>query len=276
MAVTAQIPVAVRETFSVGDWTLKPLFEPITKRTAVVGTSRIRVHWSVTACPWRPRRGLAPFYLWCQVTRQNREHSCPPAGIWQKPNAGLEKKSNSLVEIRDKIARSQHPLILIGLGTPPSAAGEIRSLGITAPFLVTPKVKGILPEDHALFVGVASGMAIDRDIVSTLRAADLIMSIGFDPVEADGTWFAELDMVSIDSASMTEGAYHPVEAIGDLQSLVSGLVTLIAEPKPWPRVPRDSTPGFEKNTSQHRPGYFATRISRRITISVTEKRHRHV
>ena len=182
-----------------------------------------------------PRPG--PVLLVVPSDTAKQEHSCPPAGIRQKPDAGLAKKSNSLVEIRDKIARSQHPLILIGLGTPPSAAEEIRKLveKIQSPFLVTPKVKGILPEDHALFVGVASGMAIDRDIVSTLRAADLILSIGFDPVEADGTWFAELDMVSIDSASMTEGAYHPVEAIGDLQSLVSGLVTLIAEPKPWPR-----------------------------------------
>jgi acetolactate synthase-1/2/3 large subunit len=236
LAVTAQIPVAVRETLTHQRLDLEALFEPITKRTAVVGTTDtcalVSDCMSLAAAP-RP----GPVLLVVPSDTAKQEHSCPPAGIRQKPNAGLAKKSNSLVEIRDKIARSNHPLILIGLGTPPSAAEEIRKLveKIQAPFLVTPKVKGILPEDHALFVGVASGMAIDRDIVSTLRAADLIVSIGFDPVEADGTWFAELDMVCIDSASMTEGAYHPVEAIGDLQSLVSGLVTLIAEPKPWPR-----------------------------------------
>jgi acetolactate synthase-1/2/3 large subunit len=169
------------------------------------------------------------------TAKQN--HSCSRVDARQKSNLAEEKKHNSLEEIRDKIARSQQPLVLIGLGTPPSAAEEIRKLveKLQAPFLVTPKVKGILPEDHALFVGVATGMAIDRDIVTTLRAADLILSIGFDPVEADGTWFAEMDIVSIDSASMTEGAYRPVETIGDIQSLVSELVTLIVEPRPWSR-----------------------------------------
>ena len=42
-----------------------------------------------------------------------------------------------------------------------------------------------VPEDHPLFLGVASGMAIDRDILETIHAADLILAIGFDPVECD-------------------------------------------------------------------------------------------
>jgi hypothetical protein len=65
--------------------------------------------------------------------------------------------------------------------------------------MVTPKAKGILPEDHPLFVGVATGMAIDQDIIATLRMADLIIGIGFDPVECDKRWFADVEIVSIDS-----------------------------------------------------------------------------
>jgi acetolactate synthase-1/2/3 large subunit len=74
-------------------------------------------------------------------------------------------------------------------------------------------------------------MAIDRDIVETIRAADLIVAIGFDPVECDKTWFADVEVVSLDSVSMAEGSYKPVEAIGEIASLVA-----MVEPqaRPWP------------------------------------------
>lgn len=234
LAVTAQIPVSVRDTLTHQRLDIEALFNPVTKRTAVVGTTDTCALVSdCMSLATAPRPG--PVLLVVPSDTAKQDHSCSPASAQQKPHGGQGKKDNSLLKIRDKIARSQHPLVLIGLGAPPNAAQEIRQLveKLQAPFLVTPKVKGILPEDHPLFVGVASGMAIDREIITTLRAADLILSIGFDPVEADGIWFSELNMVSIDSASMTEGAYRPLETIGDLRSLVSELVALIAEPQPW-------------------------------------------
>ena len=88
---------------------------------------------------------------------------------------------------------------------------------LQAPFLVTPKVKGIVSEEHPLFLGVASGMALDREIVATLREADVVIGIGFDPVESDKTWFASLDVVALDTVSMVEGSYRPTEALGDLR-----------------------------------------------------------
>jgi acetolactate synthase-1/2/3 large subunit len=60
------------------------------------------------------------------------------------------------------------------------------------PVAVTPKVKGIVDETAANFVGVISGMAADGLMVDALRAADLLMGVGLDPVEVDKTWHAEL------------------------------------------------------------------------------------
>jgi acetolactate synthase-1/2/3 large subunit len=82
-----------------------------------------------------------------------------------------------------------------------------------------------------MFLGVASGMAIDRDILATIQTADLIVAIGFDPVECDKTWFAKTEIVAIDSVSMAEGDYHPLESIGNIAELVA---QLDASPKPWP------------------------------------------
>jgi acetolactate synthase I/II/III large subunit len=102
---------------------------------------------------------------------------------------------------------------------------------LQAPFLVTPKAKGIASEDDPLFAGVASGMAIDKDVVETIRAADLILAIGFDPVECDKTWFASVEIASLDAVSMAEGEYRPMEAIGDITELAAQLPAI---PKPWP------------------------------------------
>jgi acetolactate synthase I/II/III large subunit len=234
LAVTAQIPVAVRETLTHQRLNIEALFTPVTKRTAVVGT--IDTCGLVDDCislATTPRPGPVLLVLPSDTAKQ--EHHCSSQLSKPKFAESRGDTHDSLSQLREKVAVSQRPLILIGLGAPPLAAGEIRELveKLEAPFLVTPKAKGILPEDHPLFVGVASGMAIDRDIVETLRAADLVLSIGFDPVEADSTWFAEVNMATIDSVSMAEGAYRPPETIGDLRSLVSELTTLIAEPKPW-------------------------------------------
>ena len=62
------------------------------------------------------------------------------------------------------------------------------------PVAVTPKVKGIVDETLPNFVGVISGMAADGVMVDALKAADLLIGVGLDPVEIDKTWHAELDI----------------------------------------------------------------------------------
>src|SRR5207245_707793 len=61
-----------------------------------------------------------------------------------------------MARIAERIEVSKRPLILIGLGADPSAAPAIRALGdrLQSPFLVTPKAKGILSEDHPRFAGI--------------------------------------------------------------------------------------------------------------------------
>ena len=57
---------------------------------------------------------------------------------------------------------------------------------------MTPKVKGIVDETAHNFVGVISGMAADGLMVEALKASDLLIGFGLDPVEVDKTWHAEL------------------------------------------------------------------------------------
>jgi acetolactate synthase-1/2/3 large subunit len=230
LALTAQISDAAYATVTHQRVPLAEMFAPITKRTAKIGegdTAAI-VHDALDLAA-APRPG--PVHLSMSSDMAIRE--CEPSA-WRA--RGLrDGQAAADLGVRPTSIQAPRPLVIIGLGTPPSAAPAVRAFidKLGAPFLVTPKVKGIVSEDHPLFLGVASGMAIDKDIVETIRAADLIIGIGFDPVECDKDWFAKCDVLSIDSCSMAEGAYRPKEAIGDIAAILTQLTAEI-EPKPWP------------------------------------------
>jgi acetolactate synthase I/II/III large subunit len=226
LAITAQIPASAIDTMTHQRLPLNDLFAPITKASYCVESNAAALVGTALDLALKPRPGPVHLALASDL-------AIAPEHRHDRSLAEFTEHSPRLGPLSERLKSAQRPLVLIGLGAVPSDAPAIRSLidRLHAPFLVTPKVKGIVSEDHPLFLGVASGMAIDRDILETIRAADLILAIGFDPVECDKTWFADVEIVSIDSASMAEGRYRPLEAIGDIASLLAGLEL---EQKPWP------------------------------------------
>jgi len=226
LAVTAQIPESAIGTMTHQRLDLHALFAPITKASISIAQntgSKVAHAMELAAAP---RPGPVHLSLASDVATQV-SFSNSSARVVETG------KDVSVRRIEERLAVARRPLVLIGLGATPEMKAPIWFLieRLRVPFLVTPKAKGIVSEDHPLFLGVASGMAIDGDILETIRAADLVLAIGFDPVECDKTWFAKTEIVSIDSASMAEGDYRPVEAIGDIVRLVGELVV---EAKPWP------------------------------------------
>ena len=227
LAVTAQIPGASIDTMTHQRVPLDRLFAPITKGSFAVGlgdtVALIEQSMDLAAAP---RPGPVHISLASDLAVQEYDEQPRQAAI------DLPSAAPNLHLIISRIEAAARPLVLIGLGAVPATAPAIRAFidKLHAPFLVTPKAKGIASEDHPLFAGVASGMAIDRDIVETIKSADLVIGIGFDPVECDKTWFADVDVVALDSASMAEGRYRPFEAIGDLGALVA---SLNPAPRPW-------------------------------------------
>jgi acetolactate synthase-1/2/3 large subunit len=228
LAVTAQIPGAAIDTMTHQRVRLDRLFAPVTKGTFAVGlgdtVALVERSMDLAAAP-RP----GPVHISLPSDLAVHPYHEQP---WQ---ADIELGATAAPDLRAVINRLEaaaRPIVLVGLGATPAAALAIRAFidRLQAPFLITPKAKGIASEDHPLFAGVASGMAIDRDIVHTIKSADLIVGIGFDPVECDKTWFADVDVVAIDSASMAEGRYRPLEAIGDIGAQVA---SLNPAPKPW-------------------------------------------
>jgi len=231
VALTAQISAGSFDTMTHQRLALRELFAPITKgsfRAGDVDTVELANHAIDLAAA--PRPGPVHISLASDLAIQDYA-----AGRAAPAIAPPRSSSGTADQIASRIAAAARPLVLIGLGARPADASAIQAFveRLQAPFLVTPKVKGIISEEHPLFAGVASGMAMDRPIVEAIRAADLVVAIGFDPVECDKTWFAEVPVAAIDSASMAEGDYGPLEAIGEIASLVGELTAKCTPAPAW-------------------------------------------
>jgi acetolactate synthase I/II/III large subunit len=234
LAFTAQTPLCDAATLTHQSLNLNALFGSITKRSVVIGEAdTVELVREGLALAIEPRPGPVHLSLPSDVALK----AYPPAVNDAKRKSRIEPRAPSNVDaIAARISASERPLIIVGLGTPPAAASAVCAFveKLDAPFLVTPKAKGIVPEDNALFLGVASGMALDSLVVETVRTADLVIGIGFDPVECDKSWFAQIEMVSLDSVAMEQGAYHPLESIGLISDLLWQLSVLTKEPRSWP------------------------------------------
>jgi acetolactate synthase-1/2/3 large subunit len=84
------------------------------------------------------------------------------------------------------------------------------------------------------FVGVISGMAADGVMVDALKAADLLIAVGLDPVEIDKTWHAELDIQWVLEAPNATGLVQAGVPLVDHAQLLDALN---ADPAPgdWGR-----------------------------------------
>jgi acetolactate synthase-1/2/3 large subunit len=129
-------------------------------------------------------------------------------------------REDDIAHLAAELTGAKRPVLILGLDLNPleDAAPVLafaERLGV--PVFVTPKGKGLFPEDHPLFCGVCAGVAGDSVIVDFFKRADLLVGLGFEPVESDKLWHHEMKLVSIGPVSIAADAYQPVaEAVGDV------------------------------------------------------------
>ena len=127
--------------------------------------------------------------------------------------------------VRTWLERARRPLALVGVGVPlEDAASELKRFAERwrVPVITTYKAKGIIPEDHRLVLG-GTGLSpvVDRIHMERVREADLVLTIGFDPVELRADWMAPWDAakrtVNIDLVANTHHVYQcSIECIGSI------------------------------------------------------------
>lgn len=196
LAITAQIPDDFPVSHTHQLLPLLDVFGPVCKfaeKVTCMNAPNTMKH-ALDACTRRP-------YGASYVTLSAREAMKPLTTGGVSLNGQPTTRQYVQAEVRStalaleaKLSKAERPLVLVGLGIESDNAGRLREwlTKWNLPVAVTPKVKGIVDETAANFVGVISGMAADGLMVEALQAADLLIGVGLDPVEVDKTWHAEL------------------------------------------------------------------------------------
>jgi acetolactate synthase-1/2/3 large subunit len=240
LAISAQIPDDFPSSHTHQLLPLHDVYRPLTRMTATITASNTCdvVSRALAACMTRPfgtayltlsaREALKPSDAAEPRPRGEGSASADPSTV---PRADAVEKARELAAL---LANAKRPLILLGLGIDPSNADRIRrwvnEWGL--PVAVTPKVKGIVDETAPTFVGVAGGMAADGLMCEALEAADLRVGFGFDPVEVDKTWHAELPIHWVLEAPNVGGIVPAGAALVDHESLLDCLIAEAA-PGAW-------------------------------------------
>jgi acetolactate synthase-1/2/3 large subunit len=271
LALSAQVPTTVAHLLPHQRIDLHDLFRPITKRSEILTgkdtASVIRRALDLTTSE-RP----GPVFLALPSDIAHREEPLtpetphPPADAQASDPAGLAAASRML-------ARAKRPLAVVGIGLDPAVerTALLRWLEATGiPVAVTPKAKGLVPEDHPQFLATCTGMAGDALFMDFLRQADLLVGVGFDPVEAIRVFYVERPFLSIARYPLADREFAPtLELVGDVSTLLAALQSRSAggfdwRPEEWAglrrRLAAHLTPEAEPSGKGLSPARVLTRL----------------
>ncbi len=144
--------------------------------------------------------------------------------------------------LRAALERAERPVALVGRGAlaqgaPDRVRGFLESWQM--PFFATYKAKGVMPDTHSLCMGaVALSPVVDDVSLQFIRQADLIVLVGFDPIELRDAWLdawaPAQEVVSLDWAPQSHrifGCGH--QYAGDLTGMLAQLTRETQRPLRW-------------------------------------------
>src|SRR5438034_1485245 len=242
LAFSGQLPAERYEIATHQRLDLRHLFAPITKWQATVSaTNAAAVVERALRVAQRPRRGPVYLEVPSDISKQDTVDVALPRFATEHVSAIAERA------IRTAAARlrgSERPLLLVGMDANEEAvAGPLRRLAEawSVPVIVSPKAKGVFREDHPLFLGTIEGLgtAYLYDYIDT---CDLVLMIGFDPVEFDRDWTARARVVHVGPLPNDDRCYgSEVEIIGPVDAI---LERVLAAAAPQPKLSLDEVHAF--------------------------------
>ncbi len=238
VAITAAMAKGAEPIATHQNLDLNAIYRPFTKLAITLDgrdtTAKVR---RALAASMAPRMGPVHIALPSDIARSPEDATLDASSIEIEPPPVPPADPAALRGVADKIAGAKRPVVVLGLDLDPRVqARVIRAFAerVGAPVFVTPKAKGVIAEDHPLFYGVCAGVAADGVIVDLFSRADLIVGVGFEPVESDKLWHHTMKLVSIGPVSIACDAYRPyAEAVGDIESSLTALLMRSFGPYAW-------------------------------------------
>ncbi|MGQ4810343.1 Acetolactate synthase [Candidatus Entotheonellaceae bacterium PAL068K] len=231
IALTTEAPESMRHRTLQMHIDHQALFRPLTKWTTRVSTTALRqtvrralqiataevpgpVHLGLPADlgtrSVMPEAGTAPMILGPRAT--------PPDEV-------------RLQEIEPLLRQARRPLLVLGLSCL-RATGHDALARLLArqgwPVVLSPMAKGLVQEDHPSYVGVLFHARSDI-VAETIREADLVLAVGYDPVEFNyEEWLPPVPLVHVDTvpADVDASAHLAVEIVGDIGTVWQFLAAL--------------------------------------------------
>ncbi|QBI20563.1 thiamine pyrophosphate-binding protein [Egibacter rhizosphaerae] len=159
------------------------------------------------------------------------------------------------------LREARRPVIVAGIaavraGATPELVRLAEEEGI--PVVVAPMAKGVFPENHPMFAGVID-MACNQVIWDFLADADLVLAVGFDPVELIKPWEIDTPVVHVDAVANTDQIYRAdVEVVGAIPALLDWLREEAASGPAWSEA--DLAPHRARLTDE----YYRGRVDGRL------------
>ena len=240
LAFTGQLPTTRYDITTHQKLDLRALFAPITKWQARISPSNASaVTDRALRVAVRPRRGPVFLEVPSDVPRQDApadqaddaRYGFPPH-MWNAVD--VDAAGAAARRLRD----SKRPVILVGM----DANDDVTSTRLSAlaeewsiPVIDSPKSKGAFREDHPLFLGTLEMLGTAK-LYELIDSCDLVIMVGFDPVEFDRDWTATAPVVHIGPLPNDDRYYRAsVEVIGPPNEAIDAIRSLCGagEPK-WP------------------------------------------
>jgi acetolactate synthase-1/2/3 large subunit len=238
LALSAQLPGDLPASHTHQLLPLQDIYRPVCRLTGeiTVDNASTVVGSALAACMQRPYGAAFLTMSAREALKDVVERPPMKGGPTGTDTVGGRDSVTGAANLRARLGTAERPLVLIGLGVDNANATRIRRWldEWNLPVAVTPKVKGIVDETGPNFVGVISGMAADGLMVEALKASDLLIGFGLDPVEVDKTWHAELPIEWVLEAPNVAGIIPPGVALVDHASFLDAMVQAPA-PRTWDR-----------------------------------------
>ncbi|UWR21639.1 thiamine pyrophosphate-binding protein [Sulfitobacter sp. S190] len=160
------------------------------------------------------------------------------------PAAPTAPAGEALETARDWLARSVRPLIIAGVDAVNENAGPALSAFATdrnIPVITSYKGKGLLDERHALSLGGAGLSPLaDQTLVPLVQQADLVICVGYDPIEMRPGWRDIWDPRRTRVIDITAAPNHHymhqagLNIVADCAATLAAISDGTAQPETWP------------------------------------------
>ena len=168
----------------------RAVFAPITKAgfTLVAGAAHVIADKAVgIALEGRP----GPVHIDVPISVADAPVPAAPPALRPRASARVPAEPD-LETARGWLRAAERPVMIVGADAVNQDAGAAVTAfaeALNVPVITTYKAKGMLREDHPLALGGAGLSPLaDRTLVPFVQAADLILCLGYDPVEMRPGW----------------------------------------------------------------------------------------